>query len=230
MEQQQPQQQMTQEQIEALQEKLKNMSPEELKEFQKKQCIFCQIVIEKIKARKIYDDNKCIAVLDINPASSGHLLLLPKEHYTVMPQLPEDELTHIFIVAKHLSNAILRALDVRGTNIIVANGPAAGQKAQHFMIHIIPRKDKDGLQFNLPQRKISEDDVKSIGKKLSDKMIELLGEKKVSKEEKEAKPEVPQEKKPVKKKPKKQKKQRKKSKEQETKTDLDDIADILGVK
>src|SRR3989338_3114112 len=123
MPEQQPQQQLSPEQIEALQEKLKNMSPEELKEFQKKQCIFCQIVDGKVKARKVYDDDKCIAVLDINPASPGHLLLLPKEHYTIMPQMPEDELSHIFMVAKSLSNSILRALGARGTNIIVANGP-----------------------------------------------------------------------------------------------------------
>lgn len=203
MEQQQVQQQMTPEQIEALQEKLKNMSPEELMEFQKKQCIFCQIVAGKIKTRKIYDDDKCIAVLDINPASLGHILLLPKEHYSVMPQLPQDELTHIFIVTKHLSNAILRALDARGTNIIVANGPAAGQKAQHFMIHIIPRRENDGIQFTLPQRKLSEDDIKTISKKLSEKMIELLGKKEIKKEKPEKKgSEIKKKEKPVKKKPK----------------------------
>jgi len=174
---------MSQEQMDALQEKIKNMSPEELKEFQKKQCIFCQIVAGKIQTKKIYEDDKCIAVLDINPASQGHMLLMPREHYTIMPQLPEDELVHIFMVAKSLSNSALRGLDVRGTNIIVANGPAAGQKAQHFMVHIIPRRDKDGIEFVLPQRKISENDIKTISEKLSAKMMEMLGEGRARKEE-----------------------------------------------
>ena len=80
-----PQQQMTEEQVKELQEKIKNMSPEELKEFQKKQCVFCQIISGKVQSKKVYDDEKCIAILDINPANPGHVLLLPKEHYSIMP-------------------------------------------------------------------------------------------------------------------------------------------------
>lgn len=162
-------QKMTPEQVEELKEKLKNMSPEELREFQKKQCIFCHIVSGRVQAKRIYEDDKVLAVLDINPANPGHVLLLPKEHYTVMPQLPEDEIAHIFMVAKALSNSILRSLEAKGTNIIVANGPAAGQQAQHFMVHIIPRKDGDNLQFVLPQNKISEAEL--------DKTREILVQK-----------------------------------------------------
>ena len=96
---------MSPEQIEELKEKIKNMTPEELKEFQKKQCIFCQIISGKVQAKKVYEDEKTIAILDINPANPGHVLLLPKEHYTVMPQLPAEDIAHISIVAKFLSNA-----------------------------------------------------------------------------------------------------------------------------
>ncbi len=138
------QQQPTPEQIKEMQEKIAKMSPEELKEFQKKQCIFCHIISGKVQSRKVYEDDHTVAVLDINPANPGHLLLLTKEHYSIMPQLPADVLEHVFVVAKNLSNALLRAIDARGSNIMVANGVAAGQKAQHFMVHIIPRKDKDG--------------------------------------------------------------------------------------
>ena len=94
--------QLTPEQQEELQEKLKNMSPEELQEFQKKQCIFCQIIAGKIPSKKIYEDEKCLAVLDINPAAKGHLLLLPKEHYAIMPQIPDKILSHLFLVSKKL--------------------------------------------------------------------------------------------------------------------------------
>ncbi len=121
------------EQMKALQEKIKQMSPEELKEFQKKQCIFCQIVAGKVQSRKVYEDEHVIAILDINPANPGHTLLVTKEHYSIMPQLPEEEAAHVFMVAKALSNSILRSVDAQGTNIIVANGIAAGQRAQHFM-------------------------------------------------------------------------------------------------
>lgn len=167
--------QMTAEQQEELRKKLESMSPEELKEFQKKQCIFCHIVSGKVAAKKVYEDDKTVAVLDINPANPGHILLLPKEHYTIMPQLPEAELNHIFMVAKHLSNALLRTLDVRGTNIIVANGPAAGQRAQHFMIHIIPRKEGDGVDFGLPSLKHSEAELDQIITSVKKRLNELLG-------------------------------------------------------
>ena len=168
---------MTPEQQADLQKKLENMSPEELREFQKKQCIFCHIVSGKVAAKKVYEDDKAIAVLDINPANPGHILLMPKEHYMIMPQMPEEELKHIFILAKHLSNVLLKALDVRGTNIIVANGPAAGQKAQHFMIHIIPRKEEDGVEFKLPSTKREDEELEEIAKKVRKRLNELLGVK-----------------------------------------------------
>jgi len=165
-----PPEQMSEEQLEELQEKIKNMSPEELKEFQKKQCIFCHIIAGKVQSRKIYSDDKCTAVLDINPANPGHVLLLPNEHYSIMAQLPEDDISHMFMVAKTISNAALRSLGVQGTNIVIQNGIAAGQKAQHFIIHIIPRKEKDGINFVLPQKKLSEDELEELREKIGKKL------------------------------------------------------------
>ena len=136
---------MTDEQRKELEEKIKNMSPEELKEFQKQQCIFCQIISGKIPSKKVYEDEHCLAILDINPATKGHILLLPKEHYAIMPQMPDKELGHLYVIAKKLSQALLKGLKVSGTNLFVANGLPAGQKAQHFILHIIPRKDGDEL-------------------------------------------------------------------------------------
>ena len=161
------QQQMSEEQIKALQEKIKNMSPEELKEFQKKQCIFCQIIDGKVQSKKIYEDEHVVAVLDINPSNPGHMLIMPKEHYSIMPQIPEEEIEHLFLVVKSLSNSCLRALEVQGSNIIVANGVAAGQRAQHFMIHLIPRKEDDGIDFNLPQNTMDEKELENIRKMLA---------------------------------------------------------------
>ena len=161
-----PNENISPEQLKVLQEKLKQMSPEELKEFQKKQCIFCQIIAGKVQSRKIYEDDKAIALLDINPANPGHILLLTKEHYSIMPQVPDDEVAHVFMVAKSLSNSMLRGIDAQGTNIIVANGIAAGQRAQHFMVHVIPRKDNDGVNFVLPQKTVEEKEIEAVGNKL----------------------------------------------------------------
>src|SRR3989338_5921481 len=169
--------QLSQEQIKALQEKIKNMSPEELKEFQKKQCIFCQIISGKVQSKKVYEDGDAIAILDVNPANPGHMLIMPKEHYSIMPQMPDDEIGHIFMVAKALSNASLRALEVQGSNIIVANGVAAGQRAQHFMAHLIPRKENDNLNFEVPQKNIPEKELENIQEMLSESLGKKIGEK-----------------------------------------------------
>ncbi len=139
------QQQMSEEQQKALQEKIKNMSPEELKEFQKQQCIFCHIVAGKVPGKKVYSDELCIAVMDIAPATRGHILLIPKEHYAIMPQVPEKEAGHFFLVAKYLSQLQLKLLRATGTTVFIANGQAAGQRSQHFMLHLIPRKEHDEL-------------------------------------------------------------------------------------
>lgn len=206
--------QISQEQLKALQEKIKEMSPEELKEFQKKQCIFCQIVAGKVQSRKVYEDDKVIAILDINPTNPGHVLLITKEHYSIMPQLPDDETAHVFMVVKSLSNSMLRSIDAQGTNVIVANGIAAGQRAQHFMVHIIPRKENDGVNFVLPQKTMEQNEIEAVGNKL----IAALGGA-VEKEEKPIIPFKAQE-------PKKGEEK----KESKDSINLDDISKILGVK
>ena len=204
-------QNISQEQLRTLQEKIKNMSPEELKEFQKKQCIFCQIIVGKIQSRKAYEDEKAIALFDINPANPGHILLLTKEHYSIMPQVPDDEVAHVFMVAKALSNAMLRSIDAQGTNIIAANGIAAGQRAQHFMVHIIPRKENDGINFVLPQKAMEQKEIESVGNRL----IAALGGAAAKEEEKPVMP---------------LKLQEPEKKKDEGSIDLDDISKILGVK
>jgi len=193
------------EQLKALQEKLKQMSPEELKEFQKKQCIFCQIIAGNVQSKKIYEDEKTVALLDINPANPGHVILLTKEHYSIMPQLPDDEVAHIFKVVKSLSNSMLRGIDAQGTNVIVSNGIAAGQRAQHFMVHIIPRKENDGINFVLPQNTMEQKDIELVGNKL----LAALGGAGALSSEKEEKAE---------------------EKTARSDTNLDDISKLLGVR
>ena len=203
--------QISPEQLKALQEKIKQMSPEELKEFQKKQCIFCQIVAGNVQSRKVYEDDKVIGVLDIHPANPGHTLVVTMEHYSIMSQIPDDEVAHVFTVVKSLSNSMLRAIDAQGTNIVVANGVIAGQRAQHFMAHIIPRKENDGINFVLPQKTMEQNEIEEIGNRL----IAALGGS-AGKESKPATSKMPEFK--------------KEEKEQKSDIDLDDISRLLGVK
>jgi len=166
--------QMTAEQRKQLEEKLKNMSPEEIAELQRQQCIFCQIIKGKIPAKKIFEDEHSLAILDINPATKGHLLIMPKEHYAIMPQVPEQEITHLSLVTRTLSQLLLRVLRIGGTNVFIANGAAAGQKAQHFIIHLIPRKEGDNL-FDLQEKLIAEEMQKKIKSVLQGRVDSLFG-------------------------------------------------------
>src|SRR3989344_3389137 len=167
----------TEEQRKQWEEKIKNMSPEELQELQKQQCIFCQIVTGKIPSKKVYEDSICLAILDINPATKGHLLLLPKEHYAIMPQVPEKILGHLSIVAKHVSQVVLKILRTDGTTVFIANGAAAGQRAQHFMVHLIPRKSGDGL-MPAEERLVGAEMAAKVKGAIEKKLLALLGEKK----------------------------------------------------
>lgn len=173
----QPLSQLTQEQQKELEEKLKKMSPEELLEFQKKQCIFCQIISGKIPSKKLYEDDSCLAILDINPATRGHLLILPKEHYAIMPQIPDKLMGRLMNVAKTLSKLLLKALRADGTTVFIANGLVAGQKAQHFIVHLIPRKEGDGV---MTINEHSLDEAKRIKAKIAieNRLNESLGVKK----------------------------------------------------
>jgi histidine triad (HIT) family protein len=159
-------------------EELSKMSPEEMRELQKQQCIFCQIISGKVQSRKVYEDDKAVAILDINPGNPGHLLLLPKEHYSIMPQVPDADAEYIFTVAKHLSQALIKALGAKGTNIFLANGAVAGQRAPHVMIHIIPRMPDDGLKaFNMPSKEASPEELAEIQPRISEKIYLAMGKK-----------------------------------------------------
>jgi len=210
------------------QEELKNMTPEQIAELQKQNCIFCHIISGKVASKKIYEDDKCLAILDINPANPGHVVLMPKEHFAIMPLIPEDLIGHLFMVAKGISHACLRALKAQGTNIFVANGTAAGQKAQHFMIHIIPRKEGDDLKSFILQKK-EVGDLEDVRKRLKARINFVFGvkeEEPIVMEKTEAKPEIKKEE--VEAEITEEEKEDTEKEEDEGEINLDDIANILG--
>lgn len=144
-------------------EDVKNMSPEQLAELQKQNCIFCHIVSGKIPAKKVYEDEHCTGILDINPATKGHILLIPKEHYVILPQVPENITRHLGMVSKNLSKIAIKSLGSTGTNIFIANGAVAGQRAPHLIVHVIPRFEGDNVScFELPERDITNEDLSNI--------------------------------------------------------------------
>ena len=179
----------------------------------------------KVPSKKVYEDNLCQAILDVNPATKGHLLLLPKEHYAIMPQVPEEVIGHLFTVSKQLSQIILKVLKVSGTNIFIANGPAAGQKSQHFLVHIIPRTEGDGV-FDLPEKLIDKAMQQKVKSSVEDKLHGLLGkEKPVKKElvEPPGEPKEPEVLPPV----EPEEKPKEPEEKEEEEANLDDIANLF---
>ncbi len=95
----------------------------------------------------IYEDEECVAYLHATPASPGHVVITPKEKYTVIEELPELLCGHLFVVANRMAGVLFETLGAHGTNLLIQNGTAAGQKEAQVQLHVIPRKENDGLNF-----------------------------------------------------------------------------------
>ena len=164
-------QQLTPEQQKQIQERLKNMSPEELQKLVKEQCIFCKIASGQVKSNVVYEDENVMAVLDVQPANPGHVVIFPKEHYSIIPQIPDADVARLFTLAKYLSVATFEATGAQGTNMIVSTGAIAGQGAPHAMIHVIPRFEKDGMPQQFWQAKeLQPEQMTEIAKRIKEKL------------------------------------------------------------
>lgn len=117
-------------------------SMEEVIAQQKEQCVFCRIIRGEIPGTKVYEDDIVIAIMDINPATEGHVLLMPKEHYPIAPIIPPATFQHMIKIAKYLGRAAQDALQTQKVSFFIANGGVAGQQSTHFMMHILPRNSK----------------------------------------------------------------------------------------
>ena len=102
-------------------------------------CIFCKIANGEIPATEICENEGFRVILDLGPASKGHALVLPKEHYRDSTELPEKAAGEAFLLAGKVGKAMKQGLGAAGFNIVQNNGTAAGQTVFHFHIHVIPR-------------------------------------------------------------------------------------------
>jgi histidine triad (HIT) family protein len=143
----------------ASEEDLQNMSPEEVARVQKESCIFCKIIKGEIQSRKVYEDDRMLAILDINPAAKGHTVILPKEHYPILPVIPPDVSRHMFRTAKYIAAAMKKGLVVDEVTVFVANGAIAGQQSPHFLFHLIPN---DGFAVEMPKGKASAEEMQKV--------------------------------------------------------------------
>lgn len=110
----------------------------------KADCIFCMIANGDIPARTVYEDDGFRVILDMGPATKGHALVLPKEHYADLFEITAEDAKAAMDVARKTAAVLKEKLGADGLNIVQNNGEAAGQTVSHFHIHLIPRYHNDG--------------------------------------------------------------------------------------
>jgi len=118
------------------------------------QTIFTKILAGEIPCHRVYEDDKVLAFLDINPLSRGHVLIIPKEPAETLDQLSEDSAAAIGRVLPRLSRAVMAATGARHYNVLQNNGAPAHQAVFHVHFHIIPKLDDSGLGIDWPAGKL----------------------------------------------------------------------------
>lgn len=136
--------------------------------------IFTKIIAGEIPCLRVYEDDKILAFLDINPLSRGHTLVIPKEPAETIDQLSEESAAAIGRVLPRISRAILQTTGATAFNLLQNNGPAAHQAVMHVHFHIIPKyADGSGLGIEWPARSLNAEE----GKRLAAALAARLGEK-----------------------------------------------------
>lgn len=111
-------------------------------------CIFCKIVNGEIPSLKLYEDDRILSFMDINPFNDGHCLVVLKDHAETLFQAEVSDLERSMRVVQRVARAVDAALSPPGMNLVQANGAAAGQTVFHYHMHVFPRRDSDGASLN----------------------------------------------------------------------------------
>jgi len=126
-------------------------------------CIFCKIIEKSIPSKVLFENDKNLAFLDIFPVSRGHTIVIPKNHYNNLEEIPNNELSELIKIVKKVSILLHKKLKVDGYNILQNNFRAAGQVINHFHVHIIPRSNEDGkFKLFIPKKQAKEEELNQI--------------------------------------------------------------------
>ncbi len=143
---------------------------------QEKNCPFCRIIKGEIPSKVIFKDDLLYAVLDINPLAEGHVLLMPKKHYPILPFIPDKAVDELFNATVNLSTILKQEFLSAGTTVFIANGAAAGQQSTHFLIHLVPRSPEVHRPLNLAGEARDEEETEEMRKALRDRLGSALAE------------------------------------------------------
>lgn len=132
-------------------------------------CIFCKIAAGEIPSATLYEDDDFRVILDIEPASKGHALILPKEHYANLYELDDELASKALVLAKKMITKLTEVLGCDGYNVLQNNGPAAGQTVFHFHMHLIPRYNDDTVKIGWKLGKLTDEVKGELVAKLQEK-------------------------------------------------------------
>ena len=126
-------------------------------------CLFCKIVDGSIPSNKVYEDDKVLVFLDINPNTNGHMLIIPKEHIVTVDEVSSSLASHILEVEKKMHKLLTEKLDCSGLTIVQNNG--LGQEVKHYHVHLIPRYKDDCWKMAFRQDNLLE--ISEVLKKIN---------------------------------------------------------------
>jgi histidine triad (HIT) family protein len=129
-------------------------------------CLFCGIVAGSIPSETIDSDERTVAFMDINPATPGHALVVPREHSADLLQIGDEDLTATMLAAQRLSRRMKDVLEADGIDLINACGAAAWQTVFHFHIHVVPRYEDDPLKLPWIPEPGDSDEIARVAQKL----------------------------------------------------------------
>ncbi|HEY8465419.1 MAG TPA: HIT family protein [Solirubrobacterales bacterium] len=130
------------------------------------ECIFCKIIAGELPGEIVDSDERTVAFMDINPATPGHALVVPRAHSTDLMDIADEDLEATIVAARRLARRIEAALDPDGFNILNACRPAAWQTVFHFHLHVIPRYEDDPLKLPWIPRGAEEGQIAAVAEKI----------------------------------------------------------------
>ncbi len=125
-------------------------------------CIFCKIANGDIPSKTLYEDEEFRVILDLGPATKGHGLILPKEHFKNLYELPEEKAAKVMKLAKRMAATMTEKLSCDGFNLVQNNGEVAGQTVFHFHMHLIPRYKEDGQKIGWEAKAPTQEELEEI--------------------------------------------------------------------
>ena len=125
-------------------------------------CVFCKIVKGDIPSKVLYEDDEFKVILDLGPATKGHALILPKNHYRNLYEIPDEVAGKVMLLAKKMALHMTEKLNCDGFNLVQNNGEAAGQTVFHFHMHLIPRYTEDGQTLGWKPLEFTQEELDGI--------------------------------------------------------------------